>query len=135
MIANRLKLNEDKTHLLVMSTGQAKNRAQAGSQVGILTGTEIVKPSRTEKLLGCWVNDDLKWAEYLRDNDDNLMKCSNVRIGALKKIQYTASFKIRKMVAEGIFTSKLSYVIALWGGCGQFSRILCRQFRTRLLGW
>ena len=36
----------------------------------------------------------------------------------MKKIRYLASFKNRKMIAEGIFISKLSYVIALWGGCG-----------------
>ena len=41
-----------------------------------------------------------------------------MRLGALKKVGKIASFKNRKMLANGIFMSKLSYLIALWGGCG-----------------
>ena len=52
------------------------------------------------------------------NNKDNLMKSLNTRLGAIKKIKNLASFKNRKMIAEGIFMSKLSYLIALWGGCG-----------------
>ena len=31
-----------------------------------------------------------------------------------------ASFKNRKIIAEGILISKLSYLIALWGGCSSY---------------
>ena len=60
MINNRLKLNDDKTHLLVMSTGQQRDKAE----VKISTPSTLIKPSKTEKLLGCWVQDNLKWTEY-----------------------------------------------------------------------
>ena len=46
------------------------------------------------------------------------MRSLSSRLSAMKKIRYLASFKNRKMIAEGIFMSKLSYLIALWGGCG-----------------
>ena len=46
------------------------------------------------------------------------MKSLNTRLGATKNIKNLATFKNRKMIAEGIFMSKLSYLIALWGGCG-----------------
>ena len=118
MVNNKLKLNDDKTHLLVMTTGQAKVRVMAANQVKIETPTEVIRPSRSEKLLGCWVHDDLKWAEHLRDNSENLIRSLNTRLGALKKNQKIASFKNRKMIANGIFMSKLTYLIALWGGCG-----------------
>ena len=116
MANNRLKLNDEKTHLLVITTGQARGRAD--NQVQIVTPTEIIRPSEHEKLLGCWINDDLKWTEHIRDNQENLITALNIRLGALKKIQKIASFKTRKMIAEGIFNSKLSYLIELWGGCG-----------------
>ena len=118
MVNNQLKLNDDKTHLLVMAPSQTKNRAMLDTQVKIVTPTETIRPSKTEKLLGCWVKDDLKWTEHLRDNKDNLIKSLNIRLGALKKIKKVANFKNRKMIAEGIFISKLSYLISLWGGCG-----------------
>ena len=60
----------------------------------------------------------MTWAEYIRENKDNLIKSLNLRLGAVRKIKYLASFKNRKMIAEGVFMSKLSYLIALWGGCG-----------------
>ena len=118
MVNNQLKLNDDKTHLLVMSTGQAKGTTMLCNQVQIVTPTAVIKPSRTEKLLGCWVQDDLKWGEQLRDNKENLIRSLNTRLGALKKIRKIASLKNRKMIAEGIFMSQLSYLISLCRGGG-----------------
>ena len=46
------------------------------------------------------------------------MKSLNMRLRAVRKIRYLTNFKNRKMIAEGLFMSKLSYLIALWGGCG-----------------
>ena len=115
---NKLKLNDDKTHLLVMDTGQSKVRVHANRMVEIRTPTENIQPSSSERLLGCWVDDNLKWSEHIRDNKENLIKSLNTKLGALKKISKVTSFKNRKMLANGIFLSKLSYLIALWGGCG-----------------
>ena len=114
MVDNRLKLNDDKTHLLVMGTGNENTRAR----VKIITPTEVIIPTNFEKLLGCWVHQDMSWSEHIRGNKESLMRCLSTRLTALKKIRYLADFKNRKMIAEGIFMSKLSYVIALWGGCG-----------------
>ena len=115
MVNNRLKLNDDKTHLLVMNTG----KSEKSDQVCLVTQTEVIKPSKCEKLLGCWVQQDLKWTEHLRDSSDSLTKSLNIRLGALKKIRRLTNFKNRKMITEGIFMCKLSYLIVLWGGCGQ----------------
>jgi hypothetical protein len=115
---NRLKLNDDKTHLLVMSTGNARIRTQACNLVELRTATESIKPSIHEKLLGCWVQDDFKWSDHLRDNEESLIRSLTTRLSALKKVGRLCSFKNRKMLANGIFISKLSYLIALWGGCG-----------------
>ena len=118
MVNNRLKLNDEKTHLLVMTTSQAKGRVLTDTQVSITTLTKVIIPSRCEKLLGCWVQDDLKWAEHIRDSKDSLIRSLNARFGALLKIRKIASFRNRKMIADGIFMSKLSYLISLLGGCG-----------------
>ena len=111
MVDNRLKLNDDKTHLLVMATtAQTQTR---GAQVSISTPTETIRLTSSEKLLGSWINKDLKWSAHLRNNKDNLMKSLNTRLGAIKKIKNLATFKNRTMIAERIFMSKLSYLIAL----------------------
>ena len=41
-------------------------------------------------------------------------------MNALKKISRVADFKTRKMLADGLFMSKLVYLIPLWGGCEKF---------------
>ena len=115
---NKLKLNDDKTNLVVMGSSQSKSKTEAAKQVEIRTPTEIIKPTRSQKLLGCWIDSSLKWSDQIRDNEENLIVSLNTRLGALKRISKVASFKNRKMLANGIFMSKLTYLIALWGGCG-----------------
>ena len=114
MVDNKLKLNDEKTHLLVMGP----NNCQTTEQVRITTPTDIIRPTSCEKLLGCYISKDMTWAEYIKVNKENLMKSLNMRLRAVRKIRYLTNFKNRKMIAEGIFMSKLSYLIALWGGCG-----------------
>ena len=38
----------------------------------------------------------------------------------MKKISRTASFKTRKMIANGIFISKLIYLMPVWVGCEDY---------------
>ena len=54
------------------------------------------------------------------DSENSKVKSLNKRLGALRKIQKTASFKTRKMIATGIFMSKLIYLMPLWSGCEDY---------------
>ena len=71
-------------------------------------------------LLGCWLHEDMKFGEHLRDNKDSLLSSLNKRIGALKLIARVANFKTRKMIADEILMSKLIYLIELWGGSSKY---------------
>ena len=77
---NKLKLNDDNTHLLVMDTGQSRDRVQAARLVEIRTPTGTIRPSSSEKLIGCWVDENLKWSEH---NKENLILALTTRLGAL----------------------------------------------------
>jgi hypothetical protein len=61
---NKLKVNDDKTHLLVMSTRQ-KRRFVDTSSVKIETPTAIIRPSNVEQLLGAQVHQDMRWVEHI----------------------------------------------------------------------
>ena len=76
----------------------------------------MIEKSESEKLLGAWIHEDMKWAEHILNNDESLVRSLNTRLGALKKVSKVASFRNRKMIADGIFMSKLVYLIPLWGG-------------------
>ena len=53
-------------------------------------------------------------------SDDSLLKSLTKRAGAMKKISRAASFKTRKMIANGIFMSKLIYLMPVWMGCEDY---------------
>ena len=116
MVNNRLKLNDDKTHLMVMTTSQFRKK-HINLHVEIRTPTEIIEPTETERLLGGLVHQNPKWAEHLLDGETSLVKGLTTRLSALKKVGKVASFMNRKMIANGLIMSKLSYLIPLWAGC------------------
>ena len=69
---NRLVINNVKTHLLVM--GSLKLR-DTRNRVSINTGTVVVTPMETEKLLGINIHQSLKWKEHLVNSKKSLIKC------------------------------------------------------------
>ena len=62
----------------------------------------------------------MHWKEHIVDSDDSLLKSLNKRAAAIKKISRTASFKTRKMIANGIYMSKLIYLMPVWMGCEDY---------------
>ena len=113
MAANRLVINADKTHLVVMGT---KATAKRRDEVSLLAGQHLIVPTRTEKLLGGNVCEDLKWNEHLLGSDQSLAKQLTSRVNGLMMVAARAPFSTRLSVANGIFMSKLCYLIQLWGG-------------------
>ena len=88
--------------------------------LNIVTPSSIIAPSSVERLLGAQVHQDMRWVEHVLDSDESLVKALHKRLGALKKISQIASFKARKTVANGIFMSKLIYLMPLWSGCEDY---------------
>ena len=114
MAANKLVINDDKTHLVVMAT---KKFAQKRQEVEIQAGQHTITPSDSEKLLGCIISQDLKWRHHITGSDQSMIKQLTSRINGLCMMSSKASFTTRLMVANGIVISKLCYLIQLWGGC------------------
>ena len=119
MGCHKLKLNSDKTHLLVVRS-DASRRANQDFPVNLNTQSEIVEPSQNEKILGGIISQNLKFTDHIQNHEESMLKTLNRRINALKKVSNMASFKSRKMIANGIITSKLTYLIPLWSGCENY---------------
>ena len=130
MVNNRLKLNDDKTHLMVMCTSQFRRRNPI-LPVEIRTPTEVISVTKSEKLLGAMVHQDLKWTDHILNGEDALVKELNKRLGALKKVCRVASFKNRKMIANGLIMSKLSYLIPLWAGCETYLMLALQRIQNK----
>jgi hypothetical protein len=117
MAANKLVINADKTHLLVMGT-QAMSGAR--QQVQLSAGEHLIAPTPTEKLLGCNIHQNMKWGEHLQNSEQSLMRQLTSRVNAISKLAVNATFRTRLMAANGAFMSVLIYLIPLWGGTEQY---------------
>ena len=110
MNTNKLVLNTDKTHLLVMATPHQHNQHQ-NFGITLNTGAEIFDPIYSEKLLGGHITNDFKFNEHLKDNGKSAIRSLTSRVNALEKICKVSSFKTRKTIANGVVMSKLVYLI------------------------
>ena len=140
MSKNKLVLNGDKTHLLVMATSQ-KHLRNGDFNITLDTGNEVIEPIYSEKLLGGHITNDFKWNEHIRNNEKSLFRLLTSRINALGKISSISTFKTRKMIANGIVMSLLVYLIHLWGGAADYLITFLQVLQNRAarlvtkLGW
>ena len=122
MECNKLVINADKTHLVIMGKKKLDNPR---NEVSLVAGTHIIQPSEHERLLGCQIHQSLKWKEHIQANEKSLIRQLTSRLNALKKLARNAPFKTRLMAANAVFISALSYLISLWGaGDGYLLRAL-----------
>ena len=75
------------------------------------TGTEIIEPKSDERLLGGRISNDMKWNCHIRDNKQSLIAILTSRINAMSKMSTYSSFKNRKMIANGVVMSYMTYLI------------------------
>ena len=132
MCANKLALNTDKTHIMAVAT-RARHRANGFKHFGISlkTSKEEIFPTNEEKLLGGWLLNDLSWSKQI----DKLCGTLSQKITALRRVSHYASFSTRKMIANGLVLSNLSYLLPLWinGNKGDIQKIQVQQNRAARL--
>ena len=113
MAANKLVINADKTHLLVLRTKAMKEKR---SLVSMQAAEHIILPSKQEKLLGCIVSDNLKWKPHILDHEQSLVRQLTRRVNGLAMITSKADFKTKLMIAISLVISKVCYLIHLCDG-------------------
>ena len=105
-----------KSKLLVLGTKELKKTKCRGRELSILVDGKLVTETQSEKLLGVIINNQMTWREHLygetwrtgEDNSPGLIPQLSQRLGILRKISGVASQKKLKMIAQGLFYSKLS---------------------------
>ena len=113
MASNQLKLNADMTHILTLGTDR---RLQIpGNEVNVvMDGITLEEdPKKSETLLGCQIQADLKWHDQIKELKSKLKK----RLVGLSHIKFVLPFNTRRIVSEGMFNSVLVYCLPLFGGC------------------
>ena len=118
LTSSLLQVNGDKTHAMLLTTSQ--NRRLNNLNLSVKFGNDQQTGSKVERLLGLQLHENMKFREYIQDNEKSLLKCLNTRLNALKQITKITSFKQRLAIANGIFHSKAIFLISVWGGADQF---------------
>ena len=116
---NRLCINTDKTHSMVMVT-QQKRRHINTMTVKLETGVETITPSPVERLLGLQVHQDLGFGQHLVEGRNSLLCSLDTRIKALKSISKVASFKTRLNVCSALVVSSILYMLPVYGGAPEY---------------
>ena len=112
MRSNKLKLNPDKTHIMTIGTSERLRILPNTVQVtmdNIILEEDVQK---SELLLGCQIQSNLKWSKQIKTVLEKLQK----RITGLLKIRFIVPYCLRKTLTEGLFNSVLVYCLPLYGG-------------------
>ena len=109
-----LQVNDSKTHPMLLTTAQMRRSRNLSLTVKI--GAVEQEANAVERLLGLHLHQDLKFREHIMDNEKSLLKSLNTRLKALMKIKQVTSFPQRLAIANGIFYSKVVFLISVWGG-------------------
>ena len=119
MAMNKLFLNSDKTHLLIM-TSSYHHKKNGNFGIELNTGSEIISPSENERLLGAQVSNNFTWNAHINGTDKSMYNQLTSRVNALAKVSWSADFQTRKMIANAIVMSSLVYVIQLYGNATDY---------------
>ena len=117
MHANKLVINSDKTHLLVMA-GQGSISAKR-MEVQVRAGPDTIEQSSNEKLLGGIIHNSGRWNEMLKDGKSSVISQLAGRLNGLKKLKQ-ADFKAKLTVATAVIQSKIQYLLPLYGGAPDY---------------
>ena len=110
---NRLCINTEKTHIMVMCTEQRRRHIDT-TAVNLNTGSEVIFPTPVEFFLGVQVDQNLGFGPNLFNGK------SSVWIGALRRISKIASFKTRLCVCSSLVILKILYVLQLYGSVPEY---------------
>ena len=119
MAMNKLFLNSDKTHLLVITSAQ-QHAKHNNFGIQLNTGSETIQPSNDERLLGAQVSNNFTWNSHIVDNDKSMIKMITSRINALMKVSWSADFMTRKMIGNAIVMSRIVYLVQVYGNASEY---------------
>ena len=114
---NRLCVAGEKSKLLVLGTSELRVSKPDDTEAKIVVDGKEITESRCEKLLGVVLNNQLTWKDHLYGDEDNmgLLPQLSKRLGMLKRLARYMSKDKLKYFSSGIFYSKLSYCLPVFG--------------------
>ena len=118
--ANDLVINMDKTILTECMLKQKRGRiggTPPHQDVVDKTGNpKTVNDKQFCKILGGTIQNDLTWLGHLEKAEKAILPQIRRNLGMMKSLGRKLPLECRNTLARGLITSKLTYLISLWGG-------------------
>ena len=105
MSTTKLKLNDDKTEVMLFGTRQQLEKLESNEEFEIKIGCEIIKPVSSARNLGYFIESQLK-------SKTDITKVFETSYSTLKNIARIGSLltpAAAKIIVQGLVTSKLHY--------------------------
>ena len=77
---------------------------------------KVILAAELVKLLGVNLNKDANWKHQLELGENPVLKSLRSILGMLSHISKNLPIKSRLLLANGLFISKLAYLLPMWGG-------------------
>ena len=119
MASNKLVINDDKTHLLVMAPRRLAGRRQ---EVVVQAGEFNITPTETEKILGIRIHQSMTWNHHVKNGEGAVLRQLTTRVNGLRKLSNRADKQTKLALANCIVISKLAYGLEMWGNCQGYLR-------------
>ena len=119
---NRMCVAGEKSKLLVIGTKKLRD-LKLDQPLSINVDGKLVIETRSEKLIGIVINNQLTWKEHLygetwrvdANNEVGLIPQLSQRVEILKRLSKLVSGPRLKLFSQGIFYSKLNYCLPVFG--------------------
>lgn len=134
LTSNRLIINKDKTHWMLGMTRQRRTKDLTPRMMLTVENDEIPQ-SRTEKLLGCYLHEDMNWTEHVVDNPKSMTTKIIKSLGDLMRAGSKLSTSAKLKLSNGLIMSKILYGCAVWGGVGEGSKKKLQYLQNRAARW
>ena len=79
-------------------------------------GTKVINDEKYCRILGTNVQNNLNWFAHLEGGVKALLPDVRKKIGALKHLGKKIPSRCKNILARGLVTSKITYLISIWGG-------------------
>ena len=121
---NRMCVAGSKSKLLVVGTKlQKKKDFEEIGHLNVKIDGQTIFESKSEKLLGVVISDNLTWKEHLHgetwreqnNRTSGLISQLSRRVGMVKRLSKYMSRQRLKIFADGLFYSKLDYCLPVFG--------------------
>ena len=120
LAANSLSLNLGKTEIVESMVRQKRVRISGQPPQLSVTKSDgtlkLIQAKDSCRLLGANINKDATWTHQLELGEKPIAKSLRSILGILSYISKFMPIKSRLLLANGLFLSKLLYLLPMWGG-------------------